>query len=146
MIFTSKTFEALYTNFSVNLYLKQDASEPSSTNNTNEDLECLFCQQACLLFKVYPKEKLRAWRCCNHAHEVEYIATYDAIYYVFCYTTVCRDQRFVIAGYKLPGIEQYNLFGDEIHPKASILRLAFLPIHLSPDNIDQKIRTLLVWR
>jgi len=111
----------------------------------NETLSGIFVKnksyQVIYHHQLSPDGQLKGWRCARHAHPVEYIALPDATYYAWYFTCWHRDKELSVESYKLPQGEQWELKKGS----ALIIHLDFLPEHITPDNIDQKIRTLLVF-
>ena len=143
------TFKNLYTNFLLDLFLKSDGNiNPETLMMTDQQaltpVNCVYCQQPCQTSTVYqldPNGHLKGWRCDRHAHEIQYVAVPSAEYYAFFYTLRYREFNLSVECYKLPHGDTWELHdGDKI-----LMKLSFIPAQLTPDNIDGRLPTLLVF-
>lgn len=144
------TFQNLRINFLTELFLQPDGNINPNILLTMSDqqaltpINCLYCQQPCqtsTLYQVDPNGHLKGWKCDRHAHEIQYVAIPSAQYYAFYYTIWHKTRCLSIEAYKLPNGETWELHdGDKI-----IMKLNFLPEGLTPDNIDGRLPTLLVF-
>ena len=107
-------------------------------------VRCHFCQRPCQVSSYYQLEakgQLKGWRCNHHAHPVEYIAIPDATYYAFMFTVWQDQHEYSVEGYKLPQGEQWELREGS----SLILHFDYIPNNLTPDNIDGRLKTLIVF-
>lgn len=118
--------------------------EYMTTSDLRTPVVCDYCQQTCQESNYHQLSKggrLRGWKCDRHTHTVEYIAVPDAEHYAFTYSLWYRDKELSVEAYKLPQDERWELHeGEKV-----IFRLDYLPEGLTPDNIDRRLPTLLIF-
>jgi hypothetical protein len=139
----------MYLTFALEMSLQRNgALRPQSLIMTDQQaitpVTCHFCQRPCQVSSLYqldPQGQLKGWSCPHHAHEVQYIAIPDATYYALMYTCWYDNQELSVEAYKLPQGERWELHqGSEV-----IIQLDFLPKSLTPDSIDARIQSLLLF-
>lgn len=121
-------------------------------------MNCPFCQQECPTsnyFTYASDPGAKGFKCLNHQYRVELIERSIALthtcYYVVSRPSVKHPDQFdeFLVGYqwndKNEGLFQIwegNLKRSSTH---HILKLEFVPWHITPDNIDKKISTILTF-
>lgn len=119
-------------------------SYPPAQSEKIQAVRCYYCQKPCRISNYYyleAKGQLKGWKCDNHAHPVEYIAIPDATYYAFMFTLWSEEHEYSVEGYKLPQGEQWELREGS----SLILHFDYIPPNLTPDNIDGRLKTLIVF-
>ncbi len=105
---------------------------------------CHYCHQPCQVSTHYHldhKGQIKGWKCDQHAHSIEYLAIPDATYYAFYFTVWLDQHEYSIEAYKLPQGEQWELREGS----KTILHLNYIPPKLTPDNIDGRLKTLILF-
>lgn len=112
-------------------------------------MNCYFCQQPCQENKNLSSEPSvtgdtwQGWLCDRHVRPVSYIKVSDGSFYAFYYEGMYKGVSFTAEYYKLPDGDSFELrskVGGQI-----ILQFQWLPPFLTPDNIDQRLPTLLTF-
>lgn len=106
-------------------------------------MRCAFCRKPCHIsthYQLGPGE-LYGWKCERHAHPVEYIAIPDATHYAFMFTVWLDQHEYSIEAYKLPQGEQWELREGS----SLIIHFDYIPSNLTPDNIDGRLKTLILF-
>ena len=121
----------------VEMLYNQDEDHPTAP-------QCFFCQQPCQISTYYqldPKGRIKGWKCDRHAHTIQYLAIPDATYYAFMFTIWLDQREYSIEAYKLPQGEQWELKQGS----KTILHFDYIPPNLTPDNIDGRLKTLIIF-
>lgn len=105
-------------------------------------MQCPFCSSPCQPDNsIRLSDKLQGWKCDQHAHQVRVVAVPDEVHFAYFFTCRYRDREYSIECYKLPQGEQCDFrCGSEL-----VAHFEFIPQHLTPDSIDRRIKTLLVF-
>jgi hypothetical protein len=106
-------------------------------------MNCPYCQQA-MQPTTCPNDGalLEGFICDNHPHKVSLMATPSRQFYGLDYHLRYRDMELKVEVYKFhDGMGQWTL----LHGFEVIIRLDFLPKNLTPDSIDARLPTLLLF-
>jgi hypothetical protein len=119
-------------------------------------MNCPFCQQSCVASSYYdlmanPSPPVSGWKCERHPYTVEILSTPDEQYYI--YDFICsrgieagQYQEFTLEYCKFKSGDSFSLReGNRKRRGPYIIELDFIPEYITPDNIDKKLSTLLVW-
>jgi hypothetical protein len=117
--------------------------QPTAPQET-QTFNCHYCGQPCQVsthYQLNSNEQLRGWQCTKHRYTVEYVAVPDATYYAFYFTCWHNHREYSIEAYKLPQGEQWELKrGSE-----TLMHLERIPANITPDSIDRRIGSLLLF-
>lgn len=111
-------------------------------------MNCYFCHQPCQENKKLGSPEFsstgdtwQGWMCDRHLRPVSYVKVCDGSFYAFYYEGIYKGVSFTAEYYKLPDGDSF-----ELRQKTKvILQFNWIPQHLTPDNIDERLPTMLVF-
>lgn len=125
-------------------------TQPLQSIPTLSRMTCFFCQQF-LLPSSENAVVLHGQGYCNrHLHNITYSAEPEEGWESFAFYTRFRDCAYRVECYKLKEqcswrLEAYTASEIGVWNWKLVVHLNYFPIHITPDNIDNKLPTLLVF-
>lgn len=112
-------------------------------------LPCFYCQQDCTLFMRTQDEVKMRGHCERHLHKIYCSSDPQTGVQTSTYYITYQERSYRIKCYKLKETASWELTAyvcsDRVWQWKLIIRLDFLPAHITPDNIDKKLPTLLLF-
>jgi hypothetical protein len=110
------------------------------------NMNCPYCQQPCQprYTNSYQEERgLTDLVCDNHKHSLQFEVASRTQFVRWDFLASQQDYRYRIKCVIVDGMESMELI--ENSSSNILIHLPFINYHITPDNIDDKIKTLLVW-
>jgi hypothetical protein len=109
-------------------------------------MNCPFCQQACQPSKKEVKSpNYKGWTCAQHSHEVDFVSHVTGLTYAYAYAVAYQGKQLKVECYKfsedLPHANSWELWDKG----KLIVKLPVIPEHITPDNIEQYLPTLITF-
>lgn len=113
-------------------------------------MKCLFCNNECV--EIEPVDKFINHICGKHKRPIEYLVDPETLELsAWVFQTTYQGRQYTVEAYYFPWITTLEIFRspeEEEKPHyddVPAVKFNYIPDNITPDNIDDKIATLLVF-